>query len=40
MNYDNVDDEMEQNFPELLNIAKPKNDVLELTGKQFKVEEA
>ena len=31
---------MVANFPELLKTAKPKNDVLELTGEQFKVEEA
>ncbi|ALC81930.1 MULTISPECIES: YdbC family protein [Bacillus] len=30
----------EQNFPELLKVAKPKNDLLELTGEQFKIEEA
>ena len=31
---------MKENFPELLQKAKPKDDVLELTGEQFKVEEA
>jgi quinol monooxygenase YgiN len=31
---------MKENFPKLLKTAKPKNDVLELTGEQFKVEEA
>lgn len=31
---------MKENFPELLKKAKPKDDVLELTGEQFKVEEA
>lgn len=31
---------MEQNFPKLLEIAQPKNDVLEITGEQFLVEEA
>jgi len=31
---------IEQIFPELLNIAKPNNDVSELRGEQFKVEEA
>ncbi len=31
---------MGTNFPELLKTANPKNDVLNLTGGQFKVEEA
>ncbi|WML52273.1 YdbC family protein [Neobacillus sp. PS3-12] len=31
---------MELNFPELIETAKPKNDVLELVGEKFKVEEA
>jgi len=31
---------IEQNFPELLNSAKPNDDVFELKGDQFKVEEA
>lgn len=31
---------MKDNFPELFKKAKPKDDVLELTGEQFKVEEA
>jgi heme-degrading monooxygenase HmoA len=31
---------IEQNFPELLNSAKPNDDVVELSGEQFKVEEA
>ncbi|MEH7108850.1 YdbC family protein [Bacillus sp. JJ1764] len=31
---------IENDFPELLKTAKPKNDVLELTGEKFNVEEA
>lgn len=31
---------MEVNFPELIETAKPKNDVIELAGEKFKVEEA
>lgn len=31
---------MEEYFPELIEAAHPQNDVLNLTGEQFKVEEA
>lgn len=31
---------MELNFPELIETAKSKNDLLELAGEKFEVEEA